>query len=154
MQYQPIVITCLLCMLAMYLAIVAHRRVAERISRHVRSADLMFDAAPEAMFVLDQQGHIRRFNVSASRLFGYSVEQAVGRHVSQLLSADSRDHEGQALRNAVHPLAMSSGGCCTVQSRCADGSCIETQLRTRCVEQDGQAWIVASVCDNLAHNSL
>ena len=45
-----------------------------------------------AMFLLDARGKIETWNVGAERIFGYSAEEAVGRHFSILFTADDRSH--------------------------------------------------------------
>jgi len=147
MPDSPMLPICLCAALALCLIGVGHRRIVARLRRQVDLAELLFDTAPDAMFAIDQQRHIQRFNQAAGKLFGCGRHQAIGRPVSCLLLAGPRDQDGHALRQALHPLTAGGSGCCAVQSRLMDGTLIETELQTRCAEQEGQQWIVASLCD-------
>jgi two-component system sensor kinase FixL len=55
--------------------------LAER-EAHLRS---VLETVPDAMIVIDAQGVMHSFSATAVRLFGYSVEEAVGRNVSMLM---------------------------------------------------------------------
>ncbi len=132
---------------AMALLGVAHRRSVERISRRAILGDMLFDSAPMALLAIDQQGTVRRFNLEAARLLGCGSDQALGRNVSEMLYPGPQDRIGHALRQALHPPLVGSGGCCAVQSRGADGGGVQAELRTRCAERDENQWIVASLCD-------
>lgn len=52
-------------------------------------------AVPSAMVVIDEQGLIRSFSPSATRLFGWTAEEVQGRNVSLLMPNPYRDaHDG------------------------------------------------------------
>lgn len=71
---------------------------AESPARKVRQLDwgdsqfrLVLDAAPDAMLVSNQAGHIAVANIQAERLFGYSRDQLIGMSIETLLPATFRE---------------------------------------------------------------
>lgn len=53
-----------------------------RSEAHLQS---ILDTVPDAMIVIDERGLIQSFSAAASRLFGWTVEEVVGRNVSLLM---------------------------------------------------------------------
>jgi two-component system sensor kinase FixL len=62
-------------------------QLAER-EAHLQS---VMDTIPDAMVVIDAQGVIQSFSKTATRLFGYSAEEAVGRNISLLMPSPYRE---------------------------------------------------------------
>ncbi|MBS0362277.1 MAG: PAS domain S-box protein, partial [Proteobacteria bacterium] len=63
----------------------------------VREAHLssILDSVPDAMIVIDETGVIQSFSAAAQRLFGWGVDEAVGRNVSMLMPSPYREgHDG------------------------------------------------------------
>lgn len=57
------------------------------------------ETAVDAIVSIDSRGTIRTFNPSASRMFGYSPEEAIGQNVSILMPSPYReDHDGYIAR--------------------------------------------------------
>ena len=55
----------------------------------------ILDTVPDAMIVIDERGLIQSFSAAASRLFGWSVDEVVGRNVSLLMPEPYRGgHDG------------------------------------------------------------
>jgi PAS domain S-box-containing protein len=52
---------------------------------------LIFESAPDAIFVVDATGHIERANAQTERLFGYAPDELVGRPVELLIPPRLRD---------------------------------------------------------------
>ncbi|RYE64452.1 MAG: PAS domain-containing sensor histidine kinase [Oxalobacteraceae bacterium] len=73
----------------------AHRELSAR-ETHLR---LILNTIPDAMILIDDKGVIRAFSPTAERLFGWSVDQAVGQNVSILMPAPHREaHDGYLQR--------------------------------------------------------
>ena len=70
--------------------------ITERKQLEQRRAEDLLEAAPDAMVVADETGRIVLINAQTERLFGYSREELVGRHVEKLIP--ERFHD----RHQVH----------------------------------------------------
>lgn len=69
----------------------AHRDLSGR-ETHLR---LILNTVPDAMILIDERGVMRAFSPTAERLFGWSVDQAVGQNVSILMPDPHRAaHDG------------------------------------------------------------
>ncbi len=59
---------------------------------HLRS---ILDTVPEAMIVIDEQGQVTSFSAAATKLFGYSAEDVIGRNVKMLMPEPYQaEHDG------------------------------------------------------------
>lgn len=55
----------------------------------------ILDTVPEAMIVIDDHGSVRSFSVTATRLFGWSADEVLGKNVSMLMPSPYRqEHDG------------------------------------------------------------
>ncbi|MBS1845476.1 MAG: PAS domain S-box protein [Actinobacteria bacterium] len=94
---------------------VSHRLEADRVRAHMEQVVL---GSRDAVYSKDLQGVVTTWNPAAERLYGYSAEEAVGRHVSFLMP-DELKHEAAE-----------------ILSRVRQGEHLET-LETRRVRKDG-----------------
>ena len=72
----------------------------------------LLEAAPDAMVIVDQHGIIVLVNALTKRMFGYSPEELIGKHVEILMPLQMRDsHEDHRLAYSTdpHPREMSGG---------------------------------------------
>jgi PAS domain S-box-containing protein len=80
---------------------VTERRRAERqTARHLADARLLasvVESSHDAIITKSLDGVIQTWNAAAERLFGYTAEQAVGRHISLLIPADRTAEEDQII---------------------------------------------------------
>jgi len=73
----------------------AHRELSAR-ETHLR---LILNTIPDAMILIDDSGLIRAFSPTAERLFGWSVDEAIGQNVSVLMPSPHREaHDGYLQR--------------------------------------------------------
>ncbi|PWG03022.1 PAS domain-containing sensor histidine kinase [Sphingosinicella humi] len=64
----------------------------ERRERHLRS---ILETVPDAMIVIDVQGHIVSFSATAEEMFGYAEAELLGENVSTLMPSPDRErHDG------------------------------------------------------------
>ena len=62
---------------------------------HLRS---ILATVPDAMVVIDEEGHILSFSAAAERMFGYSENEVLGENVSLLMPSPDRErHDGYLL---------------------------------------------------------
>jgi PAS domain S-box-containing protein len=66
---------------------VAQRKSAEELFR------ALLEAAPDAMVIVNQQGHIHLVNSQAEKVFGYTREQFMGRSIEMLIPEAFRENE-------------------------------------------------------------
>ena len=62
------------------------RRAEMELRESQETFSSIVNAAQDAVIMIDAQGRISSWNPSAERIFGYSVEEAVGRHLHRLLA--------------------------------------------------------------------
>ncbi len=72
---------------------VSHRLEADRARAHMEQ---VVTGSRDAVFSKDLQGVVTTWNPAAERLYGYSAEEAVGRHVSFLMPDDLK-HEAEEI---------------------------------------------------------
>jgi diguanylate cyclase (GGDEF)-like protein/PAS domain S-box-containing protein len=61
----------------------------------------LFESAPEAIAILDENDHIIRINGEFTELFGYTADEAVGRNINDLIVPKELVEEGTALTARV-----------------------------------------------------
>lgn len=69
-------------------------RVLEEREAHLRS---IFDTAPEAMIVINHEGVVQSYGLSAERMFGWRAEDVLGRNISMLMPQPYREHHNEYL---------------------------------------------------------
>ena len=59
----------------------------------------ILDTVPDAMIVIDEEGHIRSFSAAAERQFGWSADEVIGRNVNVLMPSPYHEaHDGYLAR--------------------------------------------------------
>ncbi|MDQ2639619.1 MAG: PAS domain S-box protein [Pseudomonadota bacterium] len=93
---------------------------------HLRA---VIDAAVDAVFVIDQSGHICMANAAAEGLFGWSAAQMKGRDVSMLMPEPDRSAHASYIARFLatgEPRIIGTGR--DVQAQRRDGSCFPVHL--------------------------
>jgi two-component system sensor kinase FixL len=73
--------------------------IEEALRRSEQQVRSIVEAAVDGIVVIDEQGLIQAFNPSAERLFGYRLNEVLGRNVSMLMpSPDREQHDGYIRR--------------------------------------------------------
>jgi PAS domain S-box-containing protein len=60
-------------------------------------AELLFEASPEAIALLDPDGSILRINTEFTRVFGYTAQESTGTLIDDLLADDERREEARQI---------------------------------------------------------
>ncbi|CAN5634312.1 hypothetical protein BH23GEM8_BH23GEM8_04340 [soil metagenome] len=77
-------------------------KVLERSLRyHQASLDELFQHAPEGIAIVDANDRVMRINDEFVRMFGYSVEEALGQPINELIAPDHLMTEAKALSQGV-----------------------------------------------------
>ncbi|MEJ5186671.1 MAG: SpoIIE family protein phosphatase [Candidatus Geothermincolales bacterium] len=71
---------------------------AERVFKERERSEAIIDANPQAIMVVDRDRLITVFNPAAGALFGWRREEAVGRHVHELLYGEENPPQGACTR--------------------------------------------------------
>ncbi|ORE93947.1 PAS domain S-box protein [Aurantimonas sp. 22II-16-19i] len=74
----------------------AKRALTELAEREARLQSVL-DTVPDAMVVIDAEGVIQSFSVTAERLFGHAAEEAIGQNVSVLMPSPYREQHDRYL---------------------------------------------------------
>lgn len=98
--------------------------------RRAESWREVLDHSPLAVVVSDDEGRIQLWNTAATRLLGWSEEEAVGAYVSLIITEGERADHAEAMRNADLLAKLRRGevllhGGCVL---CKDGRVIPVQI--------------------------
>jgi two-component system, LuxR family, sensor kinase FixL len=115
----------------------------------------LLDASVDGIVMIDDRGHVQRFNRSAERLFGYRAAELVGRNVNVLMTEEDREaHDGYLARYVSTRVAHIVGKGREVTARRKDGSVFPAWLSIGVIEGTGAPRFVGFVQDlTLRRNS-
>lgn len=88
----------------------------------------LFESAPEGILLIDEHDRVVHLNTEFRRMFGYTVEEAVGKQVNDLIVPDERSAEGLDL--TVRVARGERIECETVRRR-KDGSLLDVSILGR-----------------------
>lgn len=116
---------------------------------------VVFDAAPDAMIVVDQEGRIRALNARVEELFGYDPTELLGGDVETLVPLELRD-EHRRIRAAYTeaPTPRPIGVGLDISARHKSGAMIPVDISLSPVRIDGEILIIAAVRDVTERNRL
>ena len=75
-----------------------HSRTTEQLGEYRSRLALIIDSSEDAILSKDLNGTITSWNKGAERIYGYTPEEVVGKHISLLIPADRSDEIPQILR--------------------------------------------------------
>src|ERR1700723_4690156 len=77
------------------------RRSEENLRKQKAHFEKLLALAPEAIFLRDIENRVLRVNEEFTKLFGYTVDEALGRNISSLIVPDDRREECEKFREAL-----------------------------------------------------
>jgi PAS domain S-box-containing protein len=78
-----------------------HREYENRINREKAFLEHLIDSTPEAIAIIDASGNISMINKEFIKLFGYSPEEAINRHINDLIVPEEMRDEALAIDELV-----------------------------------------------------
>ncbi len=108
----------------------------------------LLEAAPDAMVIVDDHGHIALVNAQAERMFGYRRQELVGQSISELiperLRAQHRHHVKRYTRDAT---ARPMGGDVELYGLRKDGSEFPVEISLGPIETDEGMMVSSAIRD-------
>ena len=108
----------------------------------------LFDAAPDAILLVNDKGQIERLNAQARKLFGYQPDELLGEPIELLIPQRFRNNHVK-FRNAFadRPRARAMGGSLELHARHKDGSVFPVDVNLSPIHVRGRMIIAAAVRD-------
>ena len=108
----------------------------------------LFEFAPDAIVVVDQQGVIRRANAKTEQMFGYRREELVGQPVEVLIpDRFTERHVGYRSKYLHEPRTRPMGAGLELFGRRKDGSEFPVEIGVSPVRTDEGQFVLASIID-------
>jgi PAS domain S-box-containing protein len=77
------------------------QQVEDKLRKQKAHFEKLFELAPEAIVLRDAENHVLRANREFTKLFGFSLEESMGRNISDLIVPDGMREESDRLREAL-----------------------------------------------------
>ena len=108
----------------------------------------LVDAAPDAMVMVDEAGHILLVNRQTEELFGYERSELLGRSVEELLPEQLRQvHRAHRTRYRAEPRTRSMGASMTLAGRRRDGTEFPVEVSLSPLQTGSGLRVMAAVRD-------
>lgn len=122
-------------------------QIAE-IQHHRSRTEAVLQAAVDAMVTIDEAGTVTSFNAAAESLFGYSVDEIVGKNVAILVPPPHRDRHDQYIRRYLETGdAHVIGHERELEAVRKDGSLFPISLRIGEMRQGEQRFFIGTIQD-------
>ena len=109
------------------------------------------DTARDGIITIDPQGRITSFNRAACEIFGYRLDEVIGRNIDLLMPEPYRSaHDGYLSRYMTTGDARIIGSIRPVRAQRKDGSTVPIELSVAEGELDGERFFTGVVRDVLA----
>jgi PAS domain S-box-containing protein len=114
----------------------------------------LLEAAPDAMVIVNEHGHIVLVNAETERLFGYPRDELIGQVVDMLVPDRSRGYiRHHRQKYTSHPRARSVGAGIELRGRCKDGSEFPLELMLSPLESPDGILVTATIRDITSRKS-
>jgi len=108
----------------------------------------VFEAAPNGIVIVDEEGTICDVNPSAERLFGYAHGELLGVTIEQLVPGPSREvHRAERKAYMQAPRARPMGVGLELKARCKDGTEVPVEISLSPMETERGRFVIAMVHD-------
>ncbi len=108
----------------------------------------LLDSAVDGIISIDEQGVIRTFNRSASRIFGYEAEEAIGSKAEALIPEPDRQRFGRYLHHRLDAAeAQELGRSAELEGLHKDGHRFPIEMTVGETTLDGERWFTAVARD-------
>jgi len=116
---------------------------------------LAVEAAPNAMIMVNREGHIVLLNAQAERVFGYAREELLGRSIEMLIPESFRaGHSGHRHEYHLTPSARVMGAGRDLHGRRKDGSEVPVEVGLNPIETPEGMAVLASIVDITARRRV
>ena len=129
-------------------AMLRFRELFRQIQHSESRLRAIVDTAVDGIIIIDARGHIRSFNRSAERLFGWTAAEVIGRNVSMLMPEPHRGQHDGYLDNYMRTgIGKIIGTGREVEGQRKDGSPLPMRLAIGRANLDGEPVFVGMVTD-------
>jgi PAS domain S-box-containing protein len=73
-----------------------HKKSLKALEEEKSYLDNLFDSAPEAILLIDENGIVLRVNKEFTKIFGYTQDEAVGQHIDDLIAPEELREEAES----------------------------------------------------------
>ncbi len=120
----------------------------EEIEDSLLQTRTMFDATPDPMIIIDEQGIIVMSNLQAELVFGYSREELIGQKVELLVPQRFRpQHVAHRTGFFRSPKARSMGSGQDLYALKKNGDEVSVEISLSPIQMAGRTWVSASIRD-------
>ena len=77
------------------------KRAEEETQRERAFFDQLVETAPEGLAITDTEGEVMRVNAEFVRMFGYGVDEALGRSIDDMVALPGREEEARTITRSV-----------------------------------------------------
>lgn len=108
----------------------------------------ILEAAPDAVVIVDSEGHIQIVNGQAEVLFGYKRDEMLGQTVDMLVPEAIRDeHLGHRARYMANARTRPMGAGLDLRARCKDGTELPVEISLSPLDLTGETLVISIIRD-------
>ncbi|MCA9039580.1 MAG: PAS domain S-box protein [Planctomycetaceae bacterium] len=122
--------------------------VSEMLYDGQRRVNAILETAVDAIIMIDQFGHIAEFNPAAERMFGYKIEEVLGKNINMLMPSPHQEKHDGYLQNYLQTgLRKIIGIGREVQALRKDGTLFDIDLSVAELTLNGQTYFTGIIKD-------